>query len=227
MTQLLTLGLNHTTAGIGLRERVAFPAERVRDSLVKLIRRLSPTVPESAILSTCNHTEIYCAVDNTKAAHGALVDWLADNSAIPAGTLRPHLYTLPQQDAVRHTFRVASGLDSMVLGEPQILGQMKRAVREAQESGTLGSHLHQLFQRTFAVAKEVRSRTEIGSSSVSMAAAAVRLVRRVYDDLGETRVLLVGAGEMIERVAPHFAAHHPREMVVANRTLANAEGTGS
>ena len=220
---LLTLGLNHTTARLALRERVAFPAERLRGALADLRRRLATVVPESAILSTCNRTELYCAVREPAAAHGALVDWLADGSALPAGELRSHLYALPQHNAVRHAFRVASGLDSMVLGEPQILGQMKDAARHAQEAGALGAHLHQLFQRSFAVAKEVRSQTEIGSASVSMAAAAVRLAQRVFEDLQETRVLFVGAGEMIELAATHFAAQHPREIVVANRTLERAE----
>ncbi|OGA40185.1 MAG: glutamyl-tRNA reductase, partial [Betaproteobacteria bacterium RIFCSPLOWO2_12_FULL_62_13] len=220
---LLTLGLNHTTARLALRELVAFPAERLRGALADLRRRLATVVPESAILSTCNRTELYCAVREPAAAHGALVDWLADGSALPAGELRSHLYALPQHNAVRHAFRVASGLDSMVLGEPQILGQMKDAARHAQEAGALGAHLHQLFQRSFAVAKEVRSQTEIGSASVSMAAAAVRLAQRVFEDLQETRVLFVGAGEMIELAATHFAAQHPREIVVANRTLERAE----
>ncbi|MCU0809855.1 MAG: glutamyl-tRNA reductase [Thiobacillaceae bacterium] len=223
MMQLLTLGLNHTTAGIGLRERVAFPAERVRDSHHRLIRRLSSVVPESAILSTCNRTEVYCATGNPLFAKGALLDWLADSSAIPAAELRPHLYSLPQHRAVRHAFRVASGLDSMVLGEPQILGQLKDAVHHARKSGALGTLLHQLFQRSFAVAKEVRSRTGVGTASVSIAAAAVRLVQRAFDDLEHARVLFVGAGEMIELAATHLAAHHPHEIVVANRTLAHAE----
>jgi glutamyl-tRNA reductase len=133
------------------------------------------------------------------------------------------LDTLSQHHAVRHAFRVASGLDSMVLGEAQILGQMKNAARHAQDAGTLGTYLHQLFQRSFAAAKEVRSHTEIGSAAVSMAAGAVQLAQRSFEDLRETRVLFVGAGEMIELAATHFAAQHPRAMVVANRTLEHAE----
>ena len=125
--------------------------------------------------------------------------------------------------AARHAFRVASGLDSMVLGEPQILGQMKQAVREADTAGTLGTTLHQLFQRSFAVAKEVRTSTEIGAHSISMAAAAVRLAAQLFEDMGKTRVLFVGAGEMIELTATHFAARNPRTMVVANRTLERGE----
>jgi glutamyl-tRNA reductase len=221
--QLLTLGLNHTTAPLAVRERVAFSAERVRDALVDLHGGLSTLVPESAILSTCNRTELYCAVREPDAAHGALLDWLAASSGVPRRSLDSHLDTLPQHHAVRHAFRVASGLDSMVLGEAQILGQMKKAARHAQDAGTLGTYLHQLFQRSFAAAKEVRSHTEIGSAAVSMAAGAVQLAQRSFEDLRETRVLLVGAGEMIELAAAHFAAQHPRAMVVANRTLARAE----
>lgn len=221
--QLLTLGLNHTTASLALRERVAFPAERLRDALGDLRRRLAAVVPESAILSTCNRTEFYCAVREPEAAHGALVDWLAAGSALAVPDLHSCLYALPQEDAVRHAFRVASGLDSMVLGEPQILGQMKDAARHAQHAGALGTHLHQLFQRSFAVAKEVRSQTAIGSAPVSLAAAAVRCAQRVFPDLRDTRVLLVGAGRMIELAGLHFAAQHPRTMVIANRSLERGE----
>jgi glutamyl-tRNA reductase len=223
VVQLLTLGLNHTTAPLGLRERLAFPAERVRAALADLRGCLSRLVPESAILSTCNRTELYCAVREPHAAHGALVDWLAAGKVLPRGSLASHLYALPQQDAVRHAFRVASGLDSMVLGEPQILGQMKNAARHAQEAGALGTHLHRLFQHSFAVAKEVRSQTAIGLAVVSMAAGAVQVAQRSFEDLRETRVLFVGAGDMIELAAAHFAAQHPRVIVVANRTLERAE----
>ena len=220
---LLTLGLNHTTAPLSLRERVAFPAERLQQALSDLRTRLAPVVPESAILSTCNRTEIYCATPDSQAAQGALVGWLTQGNGLATADLDTHLYTLPQHDAVRHAFRVASGLDSMVIGEPQILGQMKDAARVAADAGAMGTHLHQLFQRSFSVAKEVRSQTEIGGASVSMAAAAVRLAQRIFEDLGEADVLFVGAGEMIELCATHFAAHKPRSIVVANRTIERAE----
>ena len=220
---LLTLSLNHTTAPLAVRERVLFPAERVRDALADLRARLPRLVPESAILSTCNRTELYCAVREPDVAHDALVNWLTDGSGLPRGSLDARLYALPRHDAVRHAFRVASGLDSMVLGESQILGQMKDAARRAQEAGALGTHLHQLFQRTFAVAKEVRSQTGIGAAAVSMAAATVRLAQRTFEDLREAQVLFVGAGEMIQLAATHFAAQHPRALVVANRTLQRAE----
>ena len=214
---LLALGLSYATAPLELRERVAFSAEQTPDALAQL-RALSPALAESAILSTCNRTELYCAAREPAAAHDALVDWLANRSLIAPKELRARLYTLSQHEAARHAFRVASGLDSMVLGEPHILGQMKDAARQAQAAGALGALLHQLFQRSFAVAKEVRSTTAIASASISMAAAAVRLAQQVFADLRDTRVLLVGAGKMIELVAGHFAAQRPRAIVVANRT---------
>jgi glutamyl-tRNA reductase len=137
--------------------------------------------------------------------------------------LQGHTYELMESEAARHAFRVASGLDSMVLGEPQILGQMKDAVRAASEAGALGTTLNQLFQRSFAVAKEVRSSTEIGAHSISMAAAAVRLAGQLFEDLAQTQVLFVGAGEMIELCATHFAAKHPKALAIANRTLERGE----
>ncbi|ODS97046.1 MAG: glutamyl-tRNA reductase [Lautropia sp. SCN 69-89] len=220
--QLLTLGLNHQTAPLALRERVSFPGETLRAALADLRERLHAVAPESAILSTCNRTEIYCATREPQEAKEAIAGWLDHRHRVDGAALLAHLYALPNGEAVRHAFRVAAGLDSMVLGEPQILGQMKQAARVAHEAGALGSHLHQLFQRSFAVAKEVRSTTEIGAHSVSMAAAAVRLARRIFEDLRDTRVLFVGAGEMIELAATHFAAQHPKSMVVANRTIDRA-----
>jgi len=218
---VLTFGLNHACAPVSLRERVAMPVELCRSALDALRTALGGAVKEAAILSTCNRTELYCAA--TPQAAEQLPQWLADVNQLDAHALTPHLYRHEHDKAVRHAFRVASGLDSMVLGEPQILGQMKDAVRTASEAGTLGTLLHQLFQRTFSVAKEVRSQTEIGAHSVSMAAAAVRLAERVFGDLGETRTLFIGAGEMIELCATHFAAQRPRAMVVANRTAARAD----
>ncbi len=222
--QLLALGLNHVTAPVALRERIAFSAEQLRPALLGLRNVLSARIPEAAILSTCNRTELYCVGTQAQELPAILTHWLSDFHRIPAHDLAPHLYTLPQQQAVRHAFRVASGLDSMVLGEPQILGQMKQAVHDADEAGSLGTHLHQLFQRTFAVAKEVRSTTEIGAHSVSMAAAGVKLAQRIFEDLRTTRILFVGAGEMIELCATHFAAQYPAHLEVANRTLERAPG---
>jgi glutamyl-tRNA reductase len=224
--QLLTIGINHHTAPVALRERVAFPLEQIKPALGALKEIwLGPRAkgsPEAAILSTCNRTELYCAT-NDQAARDAAVHWLSKYHNLPVSELAPHVYALPQSEAVRHAFRVASGLDSMVLGETQIVGQMKDAVRTASEAGALGTYLNQLFQRTFAVAKEVRTTTEIGAQSVSMAAAAVRLAQRIFENISSQRVLFIGAGEMIELCATHFAAQNPRELVVANRTAERGE----
>jgi glutamyl-tRNA reductase len=214
---LFTLGLNHQTAPLAVRERVVFHVERLHEALSELKRGLAR---EAAILSTCNRTEVYVSADEKP---GELARWLAGYHRLAAEELQPYLYTLPHEQAVRHAFRVASGLDSMVIGEPQILGQMKEAARAAESAGTLGSLLHRLFQRSFAVAKEVRSTTRIGAASVSMAAAAVKLAARIFPSLEDQSVLLIGAGEMIELTATHFAAQAPARITVANRTLERAE----
>ncbi|KQW65689.1 MULTISPECIES: glutamyl-tRNA reductase [unclassified Methylibium] len=222
---VFALGLNHTTAPVDLRGRFAFTLEQLAPTLQGFRERLTsaqrPGTPEAAILSTCNRTELYCAAE-PQLVRPAL-EWLAGVGGVGADTLSHHAYMLEGGEAARHAFRVASGLDSMVLGEPQILGQMKQAVREADAAGTLGSTLHQLFQRSFAVAKEVRTATEIGAHSISMAAAAVRLAAQLFEDLREIRVLFVGAGEMIELAATHFSARAPARMAVANRTLERGE----
>jgi glutamyl-tRNA reductase len=224
--QLLALGLSHQTAPLPLRERVAFLPDEVEGAISRLRERFEQggagALSEAAIVSTCNRTELYCAVDAPERAGAALADFVAAEKGIGAEDLARSSYMLPKGDAVRHAFRVASGLDSMVLGEPQILGQMKEAARLARAAGGLGLLLNQLFQRTFAVAKEVRSSTEIGAHSVSMAAAATRMAERVFGDLHACDLLFVGAGEMIELTATHFAARHPRSMTVANRTLERA-----
>lgn len=210
---LFALGVNHTTAPLSVREHVAFHQESLGQALRDLTAR--GLVKEAAILSTCNRTELYCRTDEPQSA----VEWLAQYHRLEPQTIEPYVYSLPQQEAVKHAFRVASGLDSMVLGEPQILGQMKQAVKIAESAGTLGMLLHKLFQRTFAVAKEVRSTTDIGASSVSMAAASVRLAQRIFGDFKGLNVLFIGAGEMIELCAEHFAAQKPANITVANRTL--------
>lgn len=224
--QLLTIGINHHTAPVALRERVAFPLEQIKPALDTFksvwLGRTARTAPEAAILSTCNRTELYCATDDL-AAREAAIQWFSKYHNLPIDELAPHVYALPQSEAVRHAFRVASGLDSMVLGETQIVGQMKDAVRTASEAGALGTYLNQLFQRTFAVAKEVRSTTEIGAHSVSMAAAAVRLSQRIFDSISGQNVLFIGAGEMIELCATHFAAQNPKTLTVANRTMERGE----
>ena len=217
---VFALGLNHTTAPLDLRGRFAFTPEQLTPTLRGFRERLQ-RVDEVAIVSTCNRTELYVGAE--PALVKPAVDWLADVGRVSTQTLREHAYLLEDGAAARHAFRVASGLDSMVLGEPQILGQLKQAVREAETAGTLGGHLQQMFQRSFAVAKEVRTATEIGAHSISMAAAAVRLASQLFEDLRDTRVLFVGAGEMIELVATHFAARRPRALAVANRTLERGE----
>jgi glutamyl-tRNA reductase len=212
---LYALGLNHQTAPLPIRERVVFHVERLREALAQVKSGLAS---EAAILSTCNRTELYFAGEQPQAA----ADWLAQYHSLRPAELAPYLYTLPSDQAVRHAFRVASGLDSMVLGEPQILGQMKEAARQAESAGTLGTVLHKLFQRSFAVAKEVRSTTNVGAASVSMAAAAVKLAARIFPSLREQSVLFIGAGEMIELCATHFAAQGPARITVANRTIERA-----
>ncbi len=218
------LGINHTTAPLDLRGRFAFAIDQIEPTL-KGLRESLIVRPEAAILSTCNRTEIYCAGDHQAIDH--TLDWLANSGGVSPALLRSHSYTLHDGLVARHAFRVASGLDSMVLGEPQILGQMKDAVRAANDAGALGSTLNQLFQRSFAVAKEVRTATEIGAHSISMAAAAVRLAGQLFEDLGKIKVLFVGAGEMIELAATHFCAKNPKGIAVANRTLERGEKLAS
>ena len=229
--QLVALGLNHQSAPLPLRERVAFVPEEVGGAIARLRERLasprSIAPSEAAIVSTCNRTELYCAVDEPLEAGVALAEFVAHEKGIDPQDLRKASYVLPHTEAVRHAFRVASGLDSMVLGEPQILGQMKEAERLARQAGGLGLLLNHLFQRTFAVAKEVRSSTEIGAHSVSMAAAAVRVCERIFGQLDRSHMLFVGAGEMIELAATHFAAQHPRSITVANRSLERAHALSS
>jgi glutamyl-tRNA reductase len=210
--QLFTIGVNHTTAPISIRENVAFTDASLRHALSDLTAK---NAAEAAILSTCNRTEIYVQSPTPE----PIVSWLADYHRLDISKVQPYTYTLSNENAVKHAFRVASGLDSMVLGEPQILGQFKQSVKIAQDAGTLGTLLHKLFQRTFEVAKEVRTNTDIGGSSISMAAAAVKLAQRIFGDISQQQVLFIGAGEMIELCADHFAAQKPKSMTVANRTL--------
>lgn len=214
------LGLNHHTAPLDLRGRFAYALDQIAPTLRGLRQSLARH-PEAALLSTCNRTEIYCAGDHNDLDHA--FDWLALSGGVSPDLLRLHTYVLQGDQAARHAFRVASGLDSMVLGEPQILGQIKDAVRAAEDAGAMGTTLHQLFQRSFTVAKEVRTSTEIGAHSISMAAAAVRLASQLFEDLGDIRVLFIGAGEMIELAATHFAAKSPKAMAIANRTLERGE----
>jgi len=214
---LFTFGVNHQTAPLSVREQVVFHAENLVQALRDLVDRRP--IQEAAIISTCNRTEVYCNTDEPRAA----VDWLAGYHRLKTQSIEPYLYRHSSADAVKHAFRVASGLDSMVLGEPQILGQFKQAVRTAETAGTLGLVLNKLFQRTFSVAKSVRTETDIGASTVSMASAAVELAERIYPSIDGQNVLFVGAGEMIELCAAHFAARHPRNITFANRTEARAQ----
>ena len=218
------LGINHTTAPLDLRGRFAFAIDQIEPTLHALRGALNRQ-PEAALISTCNRTEIYCACEQPQIEH--TLDWLAHSGGVSPELLRAHSYVMKDGLAARHAFRVASGLDSMVLGEPQILGQIKDAVRAAEAAGSLGTTLSQMFQRSFAVAKEVRTFTEIGAHSISMAAAAVRLAGQLFEDLSEVKVLFVGAGEMIDLCATHFAAKNPKSITIANRTLARGEQLAS
>lgn len=214
---LVAFGLNHHTAPLAIRERLAFPAETLPGALSQLVE--SKAAREATIVSTCNRTELYCATQQPDAA----LAWLANYHGLSLDEVRPYLYQLDASETARHAFRVASGLDSMVLGETQILGQIKDAVRVAENAGTLGSLLNGLFQKTFSVAKNVRSQTAVGASSVSMAAAGVKLTEQIFASISELNVLFIGAGEMIELVATHYAARQPRLLTVANRTLSRGE----
>lgn len=217
--RLLALGLSHQTAPIALREKVAFTPERLADALASLLAR--PGVEEAAVVSTCNRTEIYCCIGEGHEAEPAR--WLADSHGLQIETLRGCLYQHHDGEAVRHLFRVATGLDSLVLGEPQILGQVKDAWQQAREFGSLRSGLDRLFQHGFAVAKRVRTDTEIGAHPVSVAFAGVRLAQQVFSDLKEASVLLIGAGETIELTARHLLEQKAQRLLVANRTLENAQ----
>ena len=235
---VLALGLNHTTAPLALREQLAFAADGLADTLAELKQRLSQSLrgdAEVALLSTCNRTELYIAnalhTPAPELLHHA-TQWLAAHKGLPLATLQKHLYQLHAHKTasqtlalapVRHAYRVASGLDSMVLGEPQILGQMKTAMRAAQAANTLGPELHHVFQQSFVVAKAVRTQTALGAASVSMAAAAVRLAQRIFGDIAQCKVLLIGAGEMISLCATHFAGHAPLQLDVANRNAERAQ----
>jgi len=220
---VIALGLNHTTAPLDVRGRFAFPGDKLVPTLRDFSGRLHRAA-EVAIVSTCNRTELYVGGPGTGresnrdlAAHA--LAWLAEAGGMAANDLQPHFYVHEDASAARHTFRLASGLSSMVVGETQILGQMKIAVREADTAGTLGTTLHQLFQRSFAVAKEVRTGTEIGMHTISLAAAIVRLAGNLFEDFGELKVLFLGAGEMAAPVLAHLAARSPKQLTIANRSI--------
>jgi len=216
---LIAFGINHKTAPVAIRERAAFAPEQLMLALGDIT--VHGGANEAAILSTCNRTEIYCRLD----AHDGrqAIQWFCDFHRLPADELQPHLYLHPDQDAVKHAFRVAAGLDSLVLGEPQILGQMKSAFTAAHKAGTTGKILNRLFQQTFSVAKQVRTDTAIGASAVSVAYAAVSLARKIFQNLAVKKVLLIGAGETIDLVARHLREQGVAHIVVANRTVERAD----
>lgn len=217
---LLTLGLNHTTAPVELREQVAFDATRLPDILAQLIQEF-PDVRESAILSTCNRTEVFLAIDGNLELD--LVGWLARFHDVDPDMLVPHIYRFKDLQAAKHMIRVASGLDSLVLGEPQILGQFKDAIRIARNALTCGNELEQAFSRVLSIAKRVRTETAIGRNPVSVAYTSVNLANHIFSDLSLCKVKLVGAGETIQLVAEHLIGQGVREIDVVNRTLANAK----
>ncbi len=210
---LWVLGLNHQTAPVDLRERIAFDAGSLPSALASL--RALPQVSEAALLSTCNRTELYAVTPDAE----QLAGWLNEY----AEGLHAYLYRHADAEAVRHLFRVATGLDSMVLGEPQILGQVKDAWMTAREHGVLGNRLDRLFQQSFAVAKRARTDTRVGANPVSVASAAVRLAQNSFARLSESTVLLIGAGETIELAAKHLSDGRVRRLLIANRTLAHAQ----
>jgi len=216
---LLALGINHKTADVAVREQVAFTPEQLEAALTQL--KALPVVEEAAVLSTCNRTELYCVIQSQ--GEQPLLEWLGRFHDLPVESLMRCAYHYLDDAAARHLMRVASGLDSMVLGEPQILGQIKDAYQQARQVKGLGGELERLFQHTFAVAKQVRTETGIGENPVSVAYAAVSLASRIFDDFSRSRALLVGAGETIELVARHLHEAGVRELTVANRTRERAE----
>jgi len=215
---LLALGINHKTAPVSVRERVAFTPEQLTDALSDA--RVSASLKEVAILSTCNRTELYCTteLEGTR----ALLEWLGRFHDLDPEQLQQCSYAHWGEDAARHMMRVASGLDSLVLGEPQILGQLKSSFALSQDEGHVGAELGRLFQQTFSVAKQVRTDTAIGENPVSVAYAAVSLAQHIFSDLSSSRALLIGAGETIELVARHLAQAGVQDITVANRTLNRA-----
>jgi glutamyl-tRNA reductase len=225
---LVLLGINHNTAPIEVRERLAIPASRLADATRTLLHQ--PGIREGLILSTCNRVELLTLQDDPAEAANTqpqtktdLLRFLHEYFAVPPHDIQPHLYEFREREAVRHLFRVASSLDSMVVGEPQILGQVKDSYTIAREVGAVSTHLESLLQRTFTVAKKIRTETQIGSSSVSIASVAVDLARKIFGSLEGKTVLIVGAGKMSELAARHLIEHGASSILVANRTQARAE----
>jgi glutamyl-tRNA reductase len=218
---LLTLGINHTTAPVEVRERVAINEQNLGHALKKLIT--VPQVDEAAIISTCNRTELYCEVNQVEEGKQQILTWLNNFHNLSSSDTQPYIYDHLDESVVRHIFRVACGLDSMILGEPQILGQLKSAYQDAVLAETLGRNLNQLFQRSFNVAKKVRTNTEIGTNPVSVASAAVALSKNIFGDLKNHSALLIGAGETIELTAEHLKSAGIGNIVIANRSVERAQ----
>lgn len=218
---LLALGINHKTAPVSLRERVTFSPDTLDSALDSLLAQ--PMVQGGVVLSTCNRTELYLSVEQQENLREALVRWLCDYHELDEAEVRRSLYWHQDNEAVSHLMRVASGLDSMILGEPQILGQVKKAFADSSRGHAHASELERMFQKSFSVAKRVRTETEIGASAVSVAFAACTLARQIFESLSEVTVLLVGAGETIELVARHLREHQVRKMIIANRTRERAK----
>ncbi|WP_424946217.1 glutamyl-tRNA reductase [Candidatus Spongiihabitans sp.] len=219
MLHILTLGLNHQTAPIEVREKAAFGPDSIHQALADLTQ--SAGVAEATILSTCNRTEIYCGQENADKTR--ILAWLSEYSGLNQRDLDKSIYHYPNEAAVKHAFRVASGLDSMVLGEPQILGQMKDAFLTASSIGATGKVLNRLFQHTFSVAKQVRTDTAIGANAVSVAYSGVNLAKRIFTRLSQQTVLLIGAGETIELVARHLKQNQVKHIIIANRSIDKAQ----
>jgi len=216
---IIALGINHKTASVELREKVAFSPEQLSNALSQLAS--SEHFKETVIVSTCNRTELYCSLEHSNSQ--ALLKWLADFHCIDTEQLEDNVYIHQNQDAINHLMRVACGLDSLVLGEPQILGQIKQSYNSAKQHDCVLPTFERLFQKTFSVAKQVRTETDIGASAVSVAYAAVNLAKHIYGQLDKTKVLLIGAGETIELVARHLYQQHPKAITVANRTIERAK----
>lgn len=217
---LIAFGINHKTAPVDIREKVAFAPEKMEQALHQCIN--NGTVSEAAIVSTCNRTELYTNL-NEENDYAGLLEWFCQYHHLDKENIEPYVYLHKNNDAVQHILRVASGLDSLVLGEPQILGQIKDAYSLANQAGTLGRQLNRLFQHTFSVAKQVRTDTAIGANPVSVAFAAVSLSKRIFADLSKHTALLIGAGETTELVAQHLANQGVNKMIVANRTVERAQ----
>lgn len=218
---LLALGINHKTAPVALREKVSFSPDTMGDALNNLLQQ--PAVRGGVVLSTCNRTELYLSMEDKENSHEQLIRWLCQYHQIEPSELKNSVYWHQDNQAVSHLMRVASGLDSLVLGEPQILGQVKKAFADSQNYDSLSSELERLFQKSFSVAKRVRTETQIGANAVSVAFAACTLARQIFESLSSLTILLVGAGETIELVARHLREHQVKKIIIANRTKERAQ----